>query len=569
MGCRWLYAAGALFLLLTNASALFIPWLLKVAIDALGKTEGEYQSSAVYALAIIAVAIIHGVTRVFSRTYILNAARLVEFEIREDLFKVLLRQDAGFFNAERTGDLISRFSNDLTNVRMLAGFGAMNLINCAILYGAATYLMVKIHPLLTLFAVLPFPIMVLMVRVISRKMFQLSMTAQEELAGLSSHVEESVSSLSLIRTCCREDCFGEMFAGASGSYLASSLAVARLRGLVLPVMAMATGAGMLVVLFFGGKLVVSGEMTLGDFVAFSGYLAMLVWPTAVLGWIINLMQRGAASMSRITHVMDHLPAVVETDDHIVLSTVQLNIEFRDVWLSHDGREILKGVSLNIRAGERIGITGRVGGGKSSLLKLLPRIQDVSRGGVYLDGFNIRDIGLGSLRKLIGYVPQEPFLFSRTIRENIEMGLQTNIGGPELEDLLERSGLSSDVSAFAAGVDTLVGERGVTLSGGQKQRLALARAIAGNPQILLLDDPLSAVDADTEHDILNRLNGWYGGKTVILVSQRVSAIHGCDRVLVVDDGVVIEEGAPEDLLSRGGAYAGMYRAQQVQRELDDQ
>lgn len=538
---------------------------MKLAVEGLQHPASSRISPAACAMAIALLASLHCVTRIFSRTFVLNSARIIEFRIRDDLFRRLLLLDQNYFSSSRTGDILSRFSNDLTNVRMLTGFGAMSAMNTVIIYIAAVSLMLRIHPWLTVWAILPFPLMVLVVKRVSHRLFQRSLEAQEELARLSSLTEESVSAVRLIKSYCREEYFEGQFGQIAGLYLKHNLRLARLRGLIIPVMAAATGAGTLVVLFMGGRLVIEGRITLGDFVAFSGYLAMLVWPTAVMGWILTLAQRGAASMSRLAKVLTADTAVFDAHGSKPLGGIHHGIEFRDLSFCYGETQILDRVSFHVAAGEKIGITGAVGSGKSTLIRLLPRLLPVADSMLFIDGQDINSITLASLRRLVGYVPQEAFHFSRSIRENISYGLP-EYDEKTIGEAARQAGFSDDIEKFREGLDTLVGEKGVALSGGQKQRLAIARALAADPPVLLLDDPLSAVDAGREEEILAELEQFYAKRTVLIVSQRISAFRDCDRVIVLEKGAIAEEGTPGELLQRGGRYAEMSRLQRLQKEL---
>jgi len=558
---RWRYAGGAMFLVATNGFALLIPWFMKLAVDALQHPLAARFSPSACALIIVALAVVHCITRIFSRTLTMNAARIIEFRIRDDLFHRLTRLDLGYFSGSRSGDILSRFSNDLTNVRMLTGFGIMSGINTVLVYGAAVTMMVRIHPWLTFWAIFPFPLMVLIVKKISHRLFHRSLQAQEQLATLSSQAEETVSAVRLIKSYCREEYFQEEFGKTAERYLKNNLKLARLRGIIIPVMATATGSGTLIVLFMGGRLVISNVITLGDFVAFSGYLAMLVWPTAVLGWILTLSQRGAASMSRLVAILGAEPTITDTPDAQPIDTLQLGIEARNLTFSYGDTDIIKGVSFRVRTGETVGITGEVGSGKTSLLRLIPRLLPIAEGMLFIDGRDINTITTTSLRRLIGYVPQETFLFSRTVADNIGYGMAGDHSADALIKAAGQAGFLEDVESFPDKFETQVGEKGVTLSGGQKQRLAIARAVVGNPSILLLDDPLSAVDAGREDEILNELGKFYAGRTVLIVSQRVSAFRDCDRIIVVKEGVIAEEGPPAELLLQDGLYAEICRKQQ--------
>lgn len=559
------YFLGGIFLIGTNACALVIPWLLKLAVESFQSSRPAEHAPAFYALLIMIAALIQGVIRVFSRTTILNAARRIEYQIREELYARLVALDLPYFSRERTGDILSRFSNDLTNVRMLAGFGILSIINAVTIYIAGLALMTRLSPLLTLCAVLPFPVMILVVKRISASMFRRSKKAQEELARLSARVEENVSAAALIRAYCREEEEIGAFREVSESYLATNMAMARIRGFMIPVMA-ATGAlGTLIVLFMGGNRVITGELTLGAFVAFNGYLAMLIWPTIILGWIINLMQRGAASMSRLNHVLKAVPTVTEPAEPAVLPTIRGEIELRNLSFSYDA-ELLQGISLRIAAGMKVGIVGPIGSGKSTLARLIPRLYPVADGMMFIDGVDVNNIPLRQLRAAIGFVPQEGFLFSRTIRDNIGYG-RNGATDAEIETAARMAGFTPDVARFPAGYDTMVGERGVTLSGGQKQRAAIARALLKDPAILILDDPLSAVDTRTEEMILESLAGYYGRRTVLIISHRLSALRDCDLIVVLGAGKIVEQGSHAQLLARNGQYAAIWREQQLRKEIE--
>jgi ATP-binding cassette subfamily B protein len=539
---------------------------MKLAVEALQHPLDAQYSASICAEIIVILAILHCITRIFSRTLILNAARIIEYRIRNDLFHRLTLLDLSYFSNSRSGDILSRFSNDLTNVRMLTGFGSMSAINTVMIYCAAVTMMIRIHPWLTFWAILPFPLMIMIVKKVSHHLFHQSLQAQEELAHLSSQAEESVSAVRLIKSYCREDYFQNEFGKTAERYLEQNLRLARLRGIIIPVMATATGAGTLVVLFMGGKLVIANVMSLGDFVAFSGYLAMLVWPTAVMGWILTLAQRGAASMSRLVEILAAESTVTDHPDAMSIVTVEHSIEANNLSFSYGETDIIKSISFQIKAGETVGITGEVGCGKTTLLRLIARLLPVAESMLFVDGQDINKVTTTSLRRLIGYVPQETFLFSRTVADNIGYGTAGGHSADAVTKAAGQAGFLEDVEAFPDKFETEVGEMGVTLSGGQKQRLAIARAVVGNPPVLLLDDPLSAVDAGREEEILNELGKFYAGRTVLIVSQRVSAFRDCDRIIVLKEGNIAEEGTPADLILRGGLYTEICSRQQGNREL---
>ncbi|MBU5611857.1 ABC transporter ATP-binding protein [Geomonas azotofigens] len=563
---RGAYLLGALLLVGTNLCGLAIPWLLKLAIEALQAPAKAGYTPAQYGAMIAAAAVAQGIIRVFSRTTLLNAGRRIEYELREDLYAKLLTLDRTYFSNWRTGDILSRLANDLTNVRMLLGFGVLSLLNTVVIYTASLILLTRISPFLTLCSVLPFPIMILIVKQMSASMFRISKRTQEALARLTTRVEENVSAAAVVRAYCREDGEIESFGAVCDSYSEASMAMAKIRGLMLPVMA-ATGAiGTLVILFVGGNQVIRGELTLGGFVAFNGYLAMLVWPTIMFGWILNLVQRGAASMTRLSEILNALSQVVEPEQPVDPGHIKGEIEYRNLSFSYGSAEMLRGIDLKIARGARIGIVGVVGSGKSTLVRMIPRLFPVADGSLFIDGIDLNRLPITRIREAVGFVPQETFLFSRTIAENIGYG-KPGATREEIERAAQIAGLSGDLTRFPQGLDTLVGERGVTLSGGQKQRVSIARALIKEPSILILDDPLSAVDADTEEEILSALSGYYGKRTVLIVSHRLSPLRNCDRIIVLEQGSIVEEGSHAELLDLGGRYAAIHREEQLKAEIE--
>ena len=547
-GLRWRYRLGALLLVIANSCAMAIPWLMQQSIDGMRNPVGGIFSPVVAAMSIVGVAACYAVVRIYSRTVLFNAARLIEFQLRDAMLARLVAIDSRRISQGAGADVLSRFSNDLSNLRMLLGFGGMSIINALVVYGAALYLMLRIDGILTILAIAPLPVMVLATRGISQRIFQVSLAAQQGLGEITAFCDETIRVVRLFKSYGRESMRETQFSLLSASYLDHNLALGRLRGFIMPITALATGVSMVTVVLVGGRAVSSGTMSLGQFVAFTGYLALLVWPTAMLGWILTLIQRGAASMSRINEVLTAEPAITDSPTAVPLARGGIRISFENVSVELGGREVLSGITCEIPAGSRVGITGPVGSGKTTLLRALMRLVPLNNGAILLNGLPLEQFTISSLREQVGYVPQDAQLFSRTIAENIRYG-----GERPLAEVLEQAGLDQDVQHFSAGTDTLIGERGITLSGGQRQRVALGRVLAGDPSLLLLDDPLASVDVAREESILGTLEEAGQGKTVLIVSQRVSAFKDCAILLYLEGGRLVECDRPEALLARPSRY----------------
>jgi len=566
---RGRYAIGLVCLLATGTLAMSVPYLLKRAVDTIA-SGGSPATVGWLALTIIAIALAQSAVRTVSRFMIFNVGRDIEYDLRNDLFAHLERLPLGYYQQQQTGDLMSRLVNDITAVRMLLGVGFLNLINTPIYYVYAVTIMVSMDWRLTLASLVPYPLVLIIVKRTSRQLMERTLKVQEGLASMSSRVQENLSGMHVVQAYVREEAETATFARLNAEFSAQSMALAKVRGMIMPVMRAVSTLGTLVVLWFGGLRVISGALSLGDLVAFIGYLHILAWPTLALGWMLSIVQRGRAALQRLEMIFQAAPAI---DDRLAAPLERPltgALAFRGVDFVYDGkaagRRVLSEVDFALPAGATLAVVGRTGSGKTSLVQLLPRLFDATRGTVEIDGRDVRTLPLATLRSAIGFVPQDPFLFSRSVRDNIRFGV------PEADDqAVQRvaaiAALDRDVEELPRGYDTVVGERGITLSGGQKQRVTLARALIVDPAILVLDDALSSVDTETERRILQQLRGVMHERTSILIAHRVSTVMDADLILVLDEGRVVEVGDHQALLARDGFYADLFRRQRLAEELE--
>ncbi len=569
--------AGCLCLAATNAFSLAIPWLVKSSIDALRTLPGAVAHGIVVrdAALIIGFAIAQALIRTWSRILIFNAGRNVEYRLRHDLYAHLTRMEPAFYRRHPTGDVMSRLTNDLGAVRMLFGPGLLNLFNTAFVYATSLWLLVRLSPQLTLWALIPYPIVLVGARLASRRMYRASRALADQLGTMSAAIQEDLAGIAVIKHYTLEPTREAGFRKLNDEYLARSLSLVRARGTLMPLFAMLGGVGTLIVLWAGGREVIAGRLSVGSLVAFNGYLVLLSWPTFALGWIIGIWQRGIAAWTRVRELLEAKPAIADpadpaSVDQAAPAPAAPDVDVRELTVEIDGRKLLDGVSFTLAAGATLAVVGRTGAGKTTLVDALVRLQEVAPGTVRIGGRDITEMPLAQLRGLCGYAPQDAFLFSATVAENVGFGIRDDGSDPQRSsspDVSERvrraaeaAGLAPDIAVLPDGYDTLVGERGITLSGGQRQRVALARALAANPQLLILDDSLSSVDAQTEREILTRLRPILSGRTSILISHRVAAVKDADQILVLDAGRVAERGTHATLLAQGGLYASLYREQ---------
>ncbi len=550
-------AVGIVLLFATNALALTIPYLLGRTIDALRGPDPAAEV-AILALLMIGFAAAKALIRVGSRVTIFDAARMGEHDLRSELFAHLLRLEPAFHREHPIGDTMSRLTSDVQTVRALWGPGILNLVNTTIIFASALVLMILIDPRLTLWAMLPYPIIIVMGQLFGRRIYRASRAVQEQLGDLSNTVQEDLAGIGIIKTYTLEERRRHNFANMSETLLGHNMVLTRIRGSLMPILGGLAALGAVAVIWIGGQAVIDGRIGLGQMIQFNAYLALLLWPTLALGWMLSLLQRGMASWARLREILTTEPGIV-SGQRPAPATVGGAIQIRDLTVTIDGRAVLDQVSLDIPAGSVTAVVGRTGAGKSLLVEALPRLIDIPAGTVFLDHVDVTEMPLTSLRGAIGYAPQEAFLFSTTIAANIGFGRDDD-DREALVSAALAAGLERDLTALPNGYDTVVGERGITLSGGQRQRVALARALASQPRVLILDDSLSSVDAETEREILSQLSGVLAGRTAILISHRVAAVKRADQIVVLDDGRVVETGTYDELMSAGGLYAELYQSQ---------
>jgi ATP-binding cassette subfamily B protein len=465
---------------------------------------------------------------------------------------------------------MSRVINDISAVRVMLGPGILNFVNAPLYYVYAVALMLSMDVRMTLAALAPFPLLMYAARKFRGRILRTSLEVQQQMSVLSSHVQENLSGMHVVKAYAQEDFQTQQFIGLNKDYEVKSMEMAKMRGIVNPIMQGINGLTVLIVIWYGGVRVLRGDLLVADIVAFIAYLNVLAWPTAAFGWMLSLVERGRAAMRRLEEILERKPEIVDQPACASVGALRQGIEFRDVSFAYErqrnGHVALEEVNFELPVGRSVGLVGRVGSGKSTLAQLVPRLFDVSSGAVLMDGRDIREISLADLRKTIGYVPQEPFLFSTTLKNNLTFG-RDDCSAQEIAWAIKIANLDRDVEIFPQGLDTVVGERGVTLSGGQKQRATVARALITDPPVLILDDCLSSVDAQTEAEILHELRAILKEKTCLIISHRISAVKEADEILVLDEGRIIERGSHDDLVRRGGVYAELYHQQRLSEELE--
>jgi ATP-binding cassette subfamily B protein len=578
---RWGYLWGTLSCICTNAIWVLFPQVIQQAVDEMGQGVSR-QRILLLAGLLVAIAMVKGVFLYAQRWILIGISREIEFDLRNDLFRKLERQDSGFYQRYRTGDIMARLTNDLNAVRMLLGPALMYSANTVFFTVGALFFLLRISPWLTLVAWAPMPLASILVQYFGSRIHDRFERIQASFSEISSQAQENYSGARLVRAFAREESQIGLFERLNRQYIARSLRLVQLMGMLWPTLEFILGVSMIITLLAGGHLVVAHRITVGQFVAFNTYMVMLIWPIIAVGWVVNLFQRGTASVKRIDELLRAEPVI---DDRAADPTIPTDsvlrgeIEFRDLNFSYGdtpvlhptdkkpsaGTPVLQGISLKIPAGSSLAIVGPTGSGKSTLVNLIPRLYEALEGSLLIDGRPVRDYPLSVLRRNIGMVPQETFLFSATIRDNLAFGAP-HASVEELLEAAEAAHIRKEFEEFPQGFETMVGERGVTLSGGQKQRAAIARALLRRPAILILDDALASVDTYTEERILGGLGSYTSASTTILISHRVSTVRNADQIAVLDHGSIVELGRHDELLALDGYYAGLYQKQQLEEEL---
>jgi ATP-binding cassette subfamily B protein len=561
-------ALGIVCLILKDLAQVSQPLMIGRAVDSLsGAATGRAPTLFLrYVAYLLIFALLKAVFQFGMRVILIGISRDVEYDLRNDLFAHLVGLAPDYYGRTRTGDIMARVTNDLNAVRMMLGPGLMYWGETSLTFVLAIGVMLKVDWRLALYAMMPAPAVSLAMLYSGRVIHARFEKIQEMFSDISSRVQENLSGVRMVRAFVQEKAEIRRFAELNRDYIAQNMKLVRIQAIFDPTMEVLIGATFLLVLWMGGRDVLRHRISIGNFVMFNTYMGMLIWPMIALGWVVNLMQRGRASLGRINQILAEVASIRRPENPVTLGRVAGEIEFRDVTVSYGSGPVLDAVNLRIRAGETVAVVGHTGSGKSTLVGLVPRLMDPAGGAVLLDGIDLRQLDPAELRRHIGFVPQETFLFSATVGENIAFGVE-DATAEQIGRAAEIAGLAGDIESFPAGFDTIVGERGITLSGGQKQRAAIARAILRDPRILILDDALSSVDTLTEERILTHLAGVMHGRTVILISHRVSTVRQADRIVVLAGGRIVEQGSHAELIANGGYYAELSQKQMLEEELE--
>jgi len=558
---------GIVFVLLTNAVSMAAPWLLGYIIDSIRRGI-SFNGLLVLSGLFLAIALVQGVFRFFMRILMMGLSSMVEYDLRNDFFAHLQRLDQAYYTATKTGDLMARATNDLRALRSVLGHGIMYGLNTLVIFPLALILMINLNLKLTLLSLIPFPILVISINRFGSLIHKIFEKVQEQFSVISAKAQENLSGIRIVKAYVRENYEIEEFKKLNREYVNRSKSLIKVWSFFFPMMRLLSGIALVIVLWYGGMQVILGVLSLGEFVAFMSYLMMLIWPMIALGWVLTIFQRGAASMKRFKRILDVEPGISDDENTDgTITGIKGEIEFKDLSFSYNETPVLKNINLRIERGMTLGIIGPTGSGKTTLVSLIPRIFDCNENTLFIDGISVRKIPLAVLRENVGFVPQESFLFSETITENIGFSME-KIDEKSIREAAKISRISRDVEEFPQGYDTILGERGINLSGGQKQRTAISRAVVKNPAVIVLDDALSSVDTKTEEEILDNLKQFLKERTSIIVSHRISTIKDADLIVVLDEGEIIERGTHDELITKDGLYASIHRKQLLTQELEE-
>ena len=560
---------GLIFILCSNAAQVYIPIILKDSIDSL-QSNITYEEILSYAGLIVLVAVIGGFFRFLIRATIIVTSRKIEYDLRSDFWEHIQKLPTKFFQNNSTGNLMAHVTNDISAVRMYIGPAVMYSVDTVSKFIIVIVIMISLNPILTIYTLIPLPLLSFFVYKLSKKIHTKFTKIQEKFSDLTAKAQESFSGIRVVKSYVREESEISLFTELSKDYLDRTMDKVKVQALFVPLLFLITGISVIVVIWVGGSMVINEEMTLGEIIAFVAYLSLLIWPVIAFGWVLNIIQQASASMKRLLKIFAEVDDVEDsktTDKSI--TEIKGEIEFKDVSFRYarESVDVLKKLSFKIKNGETLAIIGRTGSGKTSLINLIPRLFDVSEGEILIDGNNVMEIPKSVLRKSVGMVGQETFLFSDTLTNNIAYGL-TDVDAEIIDNVSEISNLKKDIEGFSAGYETVLGERGITLSGGQKQRTSLARALAINPKILILDDSFSAVDTNTEEVILTKLKDFMKDRTSIIISHRISTVKNADKIIVLDNGEIAEQGNHNELVEFGGIYADLHQKQLLEEELKE-
>lgn len=563
------YIFGLFWLLFVDLVQLVIPKILQFLTDNLQNNTLSKGQLIKYSIYIVLSGIGIGMGRYFWRIYIIGNSRKLEYYLRKKLFNHLSTLSPNYFNHNKTGDLMSHATNDINSVRMALGFGTIMLVDSLFIIILSLFMMIRTTSFkLTLIAVFNLPIIILLTRKFGSVIYSRSKEVQVALSDLTETTQENFSGIRIIKSFVQEDLVSNSFTKVNDNNFHKNLDLVKVSGSFRPLLQFVFSISLLITIFYGGKQVISGNISLGSFIAFNSYLALLNWPTRALGQVINVLQRGAASMDRLNTIFDEKADIVEKEGAIVLDEFKGKIEFQNVTFKYPNSNFnaLTNISFKVDPGQTLAIIGRAGSGKTTIISLLLRLYDIDQGSIYVDDISIKDMSLSSLRENIGYVPQDNFLFSDSLKENIAFSFDKEVPIEKVYEAAKASEVYDNIIDFPKGFDTILGERGVTLSGGQKQRTSISRALIKDPSILILDDSLSAVDTATEESILNNLDKIEGKTTKIIISHRISTIQSADEILLLDDGDIVERGKHKDLLDLNGLYKELYERQLLEEKI---